>query len=912
MTPGRINSVDIPAEILLLIVTLTAVRTFERVFVDMTFLRPLMVTAIVCHVALFITRRLRGGIVLGFLTSLVALVVQITLTHFRDTATWGLPSDRTIDAFSASLRDAFDLFQEVIAPAPVAVGFLVAASFGVWAIAFLADWASFRLRTPGEALLPSVSLFIFISLFAPSEADGRLRHAALYLAACLAFVLAHRAAARVSTGNWLGGNTGRAYGALISGGAILALVAFLGAVTAGPRLPGTDDPPIVDPRDIDGNEPGSRVVISPLIDIRGRIVDQAETEMFSVVTDSPDYWRLTSLDKFNGSVWISEGDYSRAGDSLPVSFPSAAPSELTTQEFTVRNLGLVWLPAAYQPRSLENESELGISYEPDAATLIVQDEPSITDETTLTYRVESEVPKFDPDFLDIQTGTNIDQKYLDLPDGFSQVAQELAAELTAGQSSQYDKALALQNFFRQNFEYDINVLPGHSESAIEQFLDNKVGYCEQFAGTFAAMARSVGLPARVAVGFTKGDQDPLDPNKYTVFGKHGHAWPEVFIDNAGWVRFEPTPGRGAPGSSSYLPDVREAQIGSEDGTSSAESFPNPTPGLLDPTLPENDFDQAIEEPPLPAEDFLDQDAGADSGFDWDLAWKWFQRSLLVLGLPLLYLFGVPAWKTQRRRREVAEAGDDPRKQIGVTWKHTVDRLSYEGVVPSMGETADEFATRAGTTITASAADFQNLGNAVTVATYSPQQLTTRDASEAEAIGTNIRTTLDDRVTITERLKYGLDPRPLFAGRSPSDFRPTFDNYVDQPPVDHNTNPFHWFRVALTRYADFSNRARRREFWSFALVTAGIGALALLFQYFDRDSDGFFGAAWSIAGVITLLTLMALFIPAIAVTVRRLHDIDRSPWLALLLFLPILGQLALAVILAEESTAGTNSYGPSPK
>ena len=71
------------------------------------------------------------------------------------------------------------------------------------------------------------------------------------------------------------------------------------------------------------------------------------------------------------------------------------------------------------------------------------------------------------------------------------------------------------------------------------------GYCEQFAGTFAAFARSLGLPARVAVGFTQGTLGP--DGLYHVEGKHAHAWPEVYFSGIGWVPFEPTPTRGAPG-----------------------------------------------------------------------------------------------------------------------------------------------------------------------------------------------------------------------------------------------------------------------------------------------------------------------------------------------------------------------------
>src|SRR5439155_8920763 len=107
------------------------------------------------------------------------------------------------------------------------------------------------------------------------------------------------------------------------------------------------------------------------------------------------------------------------------------------------------------------------------------------------------------------------------------------------------------DYFRKNFTYSLDVPQGQSSSAIDEFLESKSGYCEQFAGTFAAMARAVGLPARVAVGFTPGDADPDTPGLYHVRGEHAHAWPEVFIAGQGWVLFEPTPTRGAPNAEQY-------------------------------------------------------------------------------------------------------------------------------------------------------------------------------------------------------------------------------------------------------------------------------------------------------------------------------------------------------------------------
>ena len=237
------------------------------------------------------------------------------------------------------------------------------------------------------------------------------------------------------------------------------------------------------------------------------------------------------------------------------------------QQFTIEQLGAVWLPEAFEPRSLVSTTvDVGnsdISYEPSSSTLIVG--RSLASANGLSYTVTSALPRFDPEVLktiplDAVPDTPVDS-YTSLPSDFSPRVRDLADQVTAGAGSGYEQALALQSFFRDgNFFYDANVNPGHSGNRIEEFLSSRRGYCEQFAGTYAAMARSVGLPARVAVGFTVGEADPDDPNLYRVEGRHAHAWPEVFLPSVGWLAFEPTPGRGAPGAQNYT-GLAEAQAG---------------------------------------------------------------------------------------------------------------------------------------------------------------------------------------------------------------------------------------------------------------------------------------------------------------------------------------------------------------
>lgn len=117
----------------------------------------------------------------------------------------------------------------------------------------------------------------------------------------------------------------------------------------------------------------------------------------------------------------------------------------------------------------------------------------------------------------------------------------------------------------------------------------------------------------------------------------------------------------------------------------------------------------------------------------------------------------------------------------------------------------------------------------------------------------------------------------------------------------------WYLEVLKKYAVFQGRARRREYWFFALFNLIFGmAIAVL--------DAMLGTLDAQAGIGLLGSLYALavFIPALAVTVRRLHDIDRSGWWILIGFIPLIGAIILLVFLVLDSNSGSNRFGENPK
>ncbi len=169
----------------------------------------------------------------------------------------------------------------------------------------------------------------------------------------------------------------------------------------------------------------------------------------------------------------------------------------------------------------------------------------------------------------------------------------LTRTVTAGTDNGYDAAVALQRFFRdpdQGFRYEEQTQnPFDNPDALEAFLDNRVGFCEQYASAMAVMLRLVGLPARVAVGFTPGTL--RTDSTYVVSTDDAHAWPEAWFDGAGWVRFEPTPVDDDREIVPTYTEEEDAAVGPVSPTTGAST----DPGAQESAAPSGkDLDKALE------------------------------------------------------------------------------------------------------------------------------------------------------------------------------------------------------------------------------------------------------------------------------------------------------------------------------
>jgi len=754
----RPRSLQFGAELALTLVTLTAIAGFARLYRDGSFFPPLAAVAVAAHGLASWCRRRALPPALVAVVAVAGGAILFGWLFFPHATTFGLPTTHTWSVANTAVDEAWGRFGRIVAPAPVLPGFQLSAAVAIWGAAWFADWSAFRLWAGVESVVPAGVLFVFGAMLgAPPH---RIWTTTVFGVGLLVFMLVHRLARQEGIGNWVAATPGTGRRSLLQLGTVLAACAVLGGVVVGPHLPGAGDKGLLSWRQSRPN--GSRITVSPLVDIRKRLVNQSDQVAFEVRANHRSYWRLTSLDTFDGRIWSSGGTFAEANGRLPQPTPGSADSQRITQEFRITALSAIWAPAAFEPTAVRRD-EAKLRWDADSATLIVDEDRSTSDD--VSYEVESRVPRFTRDNLLAARELlpdGVQRRYLGLPTDFRRSkATALARSIVAGAPTPYDKALALQNYFRA-FVYDLNVPAGHSENAIAEFLASRRGYCEQFAGTYAAMARAVGLPARVAVGFTPGDVDPSDPQLYLVKGRHAHAWPEVYLSDAGWVPFEPTPGRGAPGAEQYtgVPEQQDSVTASPRTTSTTVA-----PATPQPSAPRN-FGR-FEQPSSRVAAGGDQAARKHpSGVAHRPA---VLALLVVVALGLLYVAGAllgPLLRRHRRRRRAAQGGGAD--LVGVNWEEATDAVALLATAaPRSSETHGEFAARMATPLGPLGGSYRELAGLATAASWSATSPPPDAVGRAQDLSRGVRRGVDQQLGLRRRLTRRLHPRialPALTGR----------------------------------------------------------------------------------------------------------------------------------------------------
>jgi len=435
--------------------------------------------------------------------------------------------------------------------------------------------------------------------------------------------------------------------------------------------------------DLSGFGPGSGGggpirVTNPSVGMYDDLKSRSDTPLVYVrvkhgVTTPPSYLRIATLTSFNGTEWTPGGRSIPPSHTARHSFdpPEGDASllgEPTTYSLTATpDFQSKWLPTFYYTTQIDAAGDW--RYDDDTLDFIAGESGGGLTTAGETWTVTSApVEPTQSRLLAAPFGAGgVPAAYTDLPNLPAEIGR-IAREKTDGQSTPFGKAVALQEWFHSSgeFRYSLDRPGGTGRNDLLHFVtDEKVGYCQQFATAMAAMARELGIPARVAVGFLNPTSDGA--GGYVFRGRDMHAWPELWFQGVGWVRFEPTPAAADTSVPGYTVGVLGR--GADDGAGSqATDGPQTQP-------------TQTARPPRPG-DLNQQGAKADpstnpSATRHEDGHGGLIAVLVVVGLLVVagVVLAVPAWVRRRRRSRRLGAGPeeawaevrDTARDLGIPW-----------------------------------------------------------------------------------------------------------------------------------------------------------------------------------------------------------------------------------------------------
>ena len=522
-------------------------------------------SAVVVAATLVLPALLRRWPALGSYAPLGALAgwfMSLTLVFFPATAILGfIPTPRTLEAVLALTSEASNVILTSSTPVPAAasMSFLVAAGLGF--VALVIDTVALTVAMPAASSLGFILIMLPPALTTKAGIDS---WGFAWVAAGFLLVLgccrwyAPEGRLRTGTRTHPSGTLSRA---VALGTVVVLLMAAVPAIIPGfstgtfpqgARLGKGSDVAQLDP------------MIALGVDLRSPSDNVSLTYLTSM--PSAEYLRLNTLEDFTGQAWQPSAfpaglQPKVTGLSPTPAVPPALPRTRTVTRISTVGLQSSWLPSPLSVTSVEN---LDGQWVWNPSTQTIQSGSSST--LGQSYVVNSEMPQLSPGLLSSATGSaaaDVDPVYTQLPPNVPAIVSTTAKEVAGSSTTPYAKAVALQEYLRSSvFSYSLAApvegnYDGSGMAVLASFLQKKSGYCVHFSAAMAVMARELGIPSRIAVGYAPGAStdetavvDGQRLNGFQASGLDAHAWPELFFAGVGWVPFEPTPSRGSvPGYS---------------------------------------------------------------------------------------------------------------------------------------------------------------------------------------------------------------------------------------------------------------------------------------------------------------------------------------------------------------------------
>ncbi|WP_456283687.1 transglutaminase TgpA family protein [Microbacterium sp. JZ101] len=485
-----------------------------------------------------------------------------------------VPSPQTPRAVEALLGAVWDEVLHGVAPLRPSSGLAWVITVAVGLLAIAMSHVALTARLPLLAAVGFITVSLIPSLVVPQRVE-----AVFFVPLAVSILLMLRADTRARDPRTGVGHTASA--SVVA--AIVGTVAVVAAMAIPPLLP----QPVARP----GSGFGPTTTIDADLDLGASLRQPAQTEVLQVRTaaGAAPYLRVATLSSFDGEVWTPDtGALTAVGGGLPPVEEIAVERERGTASVDITRLTGGYLPVPYAAVELEGVDDAWSMLTANR-TLVTNSASSLGAEYTVTWE------RPDPTREQAQAAAigEAPEQALALPE-LPAVIGELAAEVTADAQTPYDALRALQGWFRGGaFRYSLEApvaegFDGSGVDAIADFLEVRAGYCVHFASSFAVMARTLGIPTRVVVGYLPGTATgpPADDGSvtYSVTSAQLHAWPEAHLEGIGWVPFEPTASLGVP--TNFLPQtsdggqapVEEDERPSDAPTPTASARPSADPG----------------------------------------------------------------------------------------------------------------------------------------------------------------------------------------------------------------------------------------------------------------------------------------------------------------------------------------------
>ena len=616
---------------------LAAVPMFSMTSDD-RFLVGLVLAVVILQAVAALVRRFTEQTWLPTLAQLVALVGGTLLASLRVASSLPGSGSRFWDGLNASLQAALRHMQEQSVPMAPDDATLVAMVAMVGALTILIDVSFIAARSALLAVLPLLGGY----LTAAAVLAGPL-HPTSLVAVGVGWLVLLGSRTVDHEDRWPRGLT-RQIGARLNVRSFVTLAlavgvtAIVASLVAGLLIPPTQ-------RDLwpDGTGTGTVQLSDPSIQLNENLRRPDDQPLLRYTTTAPDGVMLRS----SALTGVDENGWHQVDMSLQRGFPARVPGVVGVQptdttQVMVGEFESNYLPAPYAPVRWEVEGDW--NFDPASLTVLNVD-PNVGPEglRNLTFTVESRnaEPTADQLVTAIAGIPPEGQVAVEVPPDVPPEIRRLALEITAGADTDGRRAIALQDWLRDpaRFTYTLDAPTGTGYQSLVNFLTKDfAGYCVHYSAAMSLMARVVGIPSRVAVGFTPGTQQ--GDGSWLVTSHNMHAWPELYFAGLGWVRFEPTVAIGTEPSWTEPPPV---------DTPVQESEPTPTfePAPSTPT----------QDPGVPLDEQTSSGAGA---LAIDPRW-----ALGTLGAILL--LAAPAVVRLLQRRSRLGAGS-ARQMVGAAWR----------------------------------------------------------------------------------------------------------------------------------------------------------------------------------------------------------------------------------------------------